>query len=490
MLHLGRSRSFLRPFSPPFIAPLSRNISLSPRAYRDVLPTNLGGLDPPQASPSREQVEVDRLDALLTRIRDRSEGNRGSSSLLSKRSPSLWSETLHSAHNSKIAEPRLGTVPNDLKTEAASLPARRMYDSYSHLDLPFASDPTFLDQYTNAQGGIRTGKLMEQLDWLAGSISYKHCLGPAHEMERGMGKRSFYLATAAVDRLDMLHLMTPENITDLRLSGQVIYVGRSSMEVAVRMERLDSDGKEGETMMLGRFSMVCRDAITHKAYPVNPLIITTEDEKTLYAMGEAHKVRKQARQQSSLTRVCPSAEESWVLHDLFLKYNDGRAPEGIERVWMQDTKRESLLMMHPQDRNIHSKIFGGHLMRLAYEIGYANASLFTRQPLRFLALDGISFRLPVDIGTVLRLTSTICHTKSDEHHRAIVNVWVQADVIDPSTGEEHTTNDFYFTWCRDEGEPLKRMVVPRTYKEAMIWLEGSRALAIGEEIRGLRRANQ
>lgn len=44
------------------------------------------------------------------------------------------------------------------------------------------------------------------------------------------------------------------------------------------------------------------------------------------------------------------------------------------------------------------------------------------------------------------------------------NVWVQADVIDPTTGEEHTTNDFYFTWCRDDGEPLKRMVVPRTYK--------------------------
>lgn len=49
----------------------------------------------------------------------------------------------------------------------------------------------------------------------------------------------------------MLHLMTPQNVTDLRLSGHVIYVGQSSMEVAVRMERLDANGKEGETMMLG-----------------------------------------------------------------------------------------------------------------------------------------------------------------------------------------------------------------------------------------------
>lgn len=44
------------------------------------------------------------------------------------------------------------------------------------------------------------------------------------------------------------------------------------------------------------------------------------------------------------------------------------------------------------------------------------------------------------------------------------NVWVQANVIDPNTGEEQTTNNFYFTWCRDEGENLDRMVVPKTYQ--------------------------
>jgi len=149
-----------------------------------------------------------------------------------------------------------------------------------------------------------------------------------------------------------------------------------------------------------------------------------------------------------------------------------------------------LLIMYPQSRNIHSKIFGGYLMRLAYEIGYANASLFTRCPLRFLSLDGITFRLPVPIGSALHLSSKICHTISDEHHSALVNVWVQADVIDPLTGEERTTNNFYFTWCREDGDPLKRIVVPRTYQEAMQWLEAKRALDIGAQIRGLRRLNE
>lgn len=39
-------------------------------------------------------------------------------------------------------------------------------------------------------------------------------------------------------------------VRDLRLSGQVIYTGHSSMEVAVKMEAIERDGKE-ETIMLG-----------------------------------------------------------------------------------------------------------------------------------------------------------------------------------------------------------------------------------------------
>lgn len=39
-------------------------------------------------------------------------------------------------------------------------------------------------------------------------------------------------------------------VRDIRLSGQVIYTGNSSMEVAVKMEALGSNN-EDETLMLG-----------------------------------------------------------------------------------------------------------------------------------------------------------------------------------------------------------------------------------------------
>ena len=46
------------------------------------------------------------------------------------------------------------------------------------------------------------------------------------------------------------------------------------------------------------------------------------------------------------------------------------------------------------------------------------------------------------------------------------HVGVKANVVDIRTGTEQMTNDFRFTWCREDGEPLKRTVVPMTYQGA------------------------
>ena len=64
--------------------------------------------------------------------------------------------------------------------------------------LPFASNPELLENYTNASGGIRTGLLMEHLDSLAGSIAYKHMLGP--DVSSLPTNAGFYMVTASVDR--------------------------------------------------------------------------------------------------------------------------------------------------------------------------------------------------------------------------------------------------------------------------------------------------
>ncbi|KAJ7590728.1 Thioesterase/thiol ester dehydrase-isomerase [Mycena floridula] len=425
---------------------------------------------------AEETQDVSSMDRLLNSVRERS--NPEFNSIMPMRSPILWSEALLS---SVAKESHADSVSPG--SEAQRTP-RYMHDSYSEIILPFGSSSSLLEQYTNASGGIRTGRLMEHLDSLAGSISYKHMLGPGVQTLGKIQERGFYIVTASVDRLDML---APLDATrDLRLSGQVIYTGRSSMEVAVKMESL---GKEVETVLLGRFSMVCRDANTHRAREVNQLIISTPEEKALYSMGEEMKQRRQNRALRSLSRVPPSSHEAEELHSFYLKYGQdehGDSSDGIERVWMGDTRLEKTMLMFPQERNVHQKVFGGYLMRLAYELGFTNSSMFTRGPMRFLSLDGISFARPVPIGSILKLTSYILHSTASEQFPMIAHVGVTANVVDVQTGTEQTTNEFRFTWCKEKGQALPRIVVPKTYKETMLWLEAKRALKIGTEIRGLR----
>jgi len=127
-------------------------------------------------------------------------------------------------------------------------------------------------------------------------------------------------------------------------------------------------------------------------------------------------------------------------------------------------------------------------MRLAYELGFSTAALFTRQPIFFTSLDKIFFAKPVPIGSILRLTSEILYT-TPEAQCTTVHVRVKASVVEVESGLEEMTNDFRFTWRSQEGKPLDRIVVPKTYKEAMKWLEGRRALEIGDAIRSLRAAS-
>lgn len=64
------------------------------------------------------------------------------------------------------------------------------------------------------------------------------------------------------------------------------------MEVFVKMEGTRPGSGKSNTLMLGRFSMVCRDSHTHKARRVPPLIVETEEEQLLWEIGEQHKEKR------------------------------------------------------------------------------------------------------------------------------------------------------------------------------------------------------
>ncbi len=60
--------------------------------------------------------------------------------------------------------------------------------------------------------------------------------------------------------------------------------------------------------------------------------------------------------------------------------------------WMRDTALKNTLLMNAQERNIHGKIFGGYLMKTAYELAWALAvTYFGVYTPVFVAVDDIQF---------------------------------------------------------------------------------------------------
>ena len=61
------------------------------------------------------------------------------------------------------------------------------------------------------------------------------------------------------------------------------------------------------------------------------------------------------------------------------------------------------------------------------------------------------------------------------------HVAVEASTTDLYTGERKITNTFNYTFAKQE--PLKRYVLPRSYKEAMAWLDAQRRREQGIALR-------
>ncbi|GBB84858.1 hypothetical protein RclHR1_11430006 [Rhizophagus clarus] len=396
--------------------------------------------------------------------------------------PSYWIEDL--IYNAKAKQPIYQTKSSINR----KLNLRTMSDSYVEEFLPFKSDPDLLEEYVNPDGGIRIGKIFEDLDLLASIISYKHCMNEKENFS------DITIVTASVDRLD---LIKPLPICDIRLNGHISYAGYSSMEVLIKMEALQ-DGVfqklktnpetnfQGETLMITRFIMVARDPSTNRSTQINPLQLENDYQKKLFQIAEEQKARRSATAAAALTRLPPTEEEKLLIHDCYLEYSKyankkEKLPDNI--IWMDETVMESVTFMQPQNRNIHGFVFGGYLMRLAYELAFSNASVFLKNRPKFLALDEISFRKPVQIGSILCMFSQIVYAPGSPHKS--FQVAVTADVLDIEREKRETTNIFHFTFICDNPAIEVRRVMPKTYDELMKYIEGRRRRRVGLKLRGL-----
>ena len=71
---------------------------------------------------------------------------------------------------------------------------------------------------------------------------------------------------------------------------------------------------------------------------------------------------------------------------------------------------------------MHNFIFGGFLMREAFELSYACAKLLAKSRVRLVSMDELAFKHPVPIGSILEYSSTITYTETSTNSRIHVEV--------------------------------------------------------------------
>jgi len=354
-----------------------------------------------------------------------------------------------------------------LPQSQSELPARRMSDSFEHSVIPLGSDRKLRDKYMTHMNSIRIGRLLEDMDIFAVYLVFKHI----NLTRTDTVQSPFSIVTALVDRIGVTQKIEADQ--DVKLSGHVTWVGRSSAESTLHVHQMRD--KQWEKVMEARFVIVARDALNRGSVVINPLVAETAEEKALLIKGQGHAAARRGKAKDSLFQSPPSEEEKAIIHDFFIRTVDHTAKTFKARVkpehsvWMEDAKLKNVIICQPENRNVFNKIFGGFIMRQSFELAWACAYVHGGKRRPYIQyMDDILFEKPVEVGSLLYFNSQVAYT-----HGNYVQVRVGAEALDPNTKSLQSTNVFHYTFLLRGDEPAPT-IIPKTYHEAMMYLNARR----------------
>lgn len=376
----------------------------------------------------------------------------------------LWQDRLAQANKKGVAE-----AATQSQDTLVPKPPTRTSIRYS-----FSDDENLLEAYRNPWNAVRIGRVLEDLDSLAGNIAFHHC------DDDDRNTRPQLLVTASVDRVRLLRKLKLDE--DVTLSGAVAWVGRSSM--VIRMEAWpaehpdappessnssDSDSIKGTPRNItatkysknsgpslsADFTFVARDPLTNKSAAVNPLVPGSEGELLLF---EETATRVETKKNRMKLLKSGDAGLSESLAEAKLKFVESTTRETrntkelpalakFDAILSTTTKTENIFVAQPQQRNLSGRIFGGFLLRRAFELAFATSYVFGGARPEFKSVRDMDFLRPVDVGDLLRFKARVLHAENDvTRNKQCVDVEVECFVTRPEAVSSEVSNTFLFTF--------------------------------------------
>ncbi|KAL1826990.1 hypothetical protein ACET3Z_005402 [Daucus carota] len=382
---------------------------------------------------------------------------------------SLWPGMYHSPvtnalweARSNIYEPKIPAHGNNNTNNNTQVLAKSPSKSRTSVVYKFSTDYMLREQYRNPWNRMRMGKLVEDLDALAGTISFKHCSSDDTLTS------PLILVTASVDRIALKKPILVKR--DVTIVGSVTWVGRSSMEIQLLVTQVAKEGSDetDSVVLTANFTFVARHPVTGKSAQINQVKPETENERLLWEEAEERNKRRKEKRREQGKIDAGEVDRLNILLSEGRIFSDMPALADRNSILISDTCHHNSLICQPQQRNIHGRIFGGFLMRRAFELGFATAYSFAGSAPRFVEVDHVDFLKPVDVGNFLRFKSCVLYTELQNPEKPLINVEVVAHVTRPEKRVSEVSNKFYFTFTvstESLGQQI-RNVVPATEEEA------------------------
>ena len=361
---------------------------------------------------------------------------------------------------SKPMKSKLGLNANKAKNIAV-LPKTRPADTSFVQTLPLGNDHTlrrrFMVLNEPIPANIRFGLLLEVLDKVAEetALNYVNRFYPEARV-----------VTAAIDRI--LIRNTADVTRDIVFNARINYVGRSSLEVGIRVEQ---PGEPLSHIASCSFTMVARSGIGEDAVsvPLPPLEYVDEIEKER-ARKTLDRRDDYMRHQADLLEP-PSREEYQMLTGL----HAAQEAEDFTGLLVGRLVTDAWEVMFPEQENVPETIFGGYLIRRAFELSSICSELVTPDRSIIIAVNRINFFRPVRMGDKLHFTSRVVYTND-----SFVCVEAGIERISRDHSSKALSNSCLFTFVNLDGEMARKpvpQVYPTTYAEDARYLAAHRSHA-------------
>ncbi|KAL0075655.1 HotDog domain-containing protein [Phycomyces blakesleeanus] len=348
--------------------------------------------------------------------------------------------------------------------------------------IPFKSSVRCYEEYVSFNKKIRIGRLLEDIDDIGGAIAARH-------IER-MGP-SDICANFTVG-MEQTYMNIPDTIEDYKLTGHIAYtkdsllIGVITLEVVKDEQIPDNAGifHPSNIPSLGvsnpnavaEFSVVSIhiDSFTKKAIPVVQLKLTTFHEQWLFdKTGSIHDSRreivKKRRDRQKIHLDNNHIFRSISTRDIGKGVIDDRLTSG--GVSISDTRIENNATTTPQQMNGNGTIFGGYIMRDAFELATTEAALFLLSPeFETLKINDISFLSPILTGDHIRTSARVIYSNSPLSGDFVVRVEVDKRSIESSDYKPAVIMHISFVSVSQSAEIKK--IVPSTHEEMELWLNG------------------